>query len=139
MPCQDTRAIAEFQVTSEQGLIHFDYHKDTCQKSIGANNAFVSFLYGRHVDDIQTLSWDEVRGTFEEIADTHEDQFLLYMQWQGLQLSLQVYLGEAYDQQTCRIMSINWDEHAVVSVRTELLPPSEMPKIASCVSLRKVS
>ncbi|OED37702.1 hypothetical protein AB834_01430 [PVC group bacterium (ex Bugula neritina AB1)] len=131
MPCRDTRAIVEFCLNNKDQLLFFDFHKDTCQKEIGSSRRIIRHFRGCSVEMILETPFDAIPwgGNQQQLSD--EDSFLHYMQWRSLQMALQLYTGRDSFIDECRILSVDWDD-SEVKVRSEVLPPADMPKVQAC-------
>ena len=138
MPCQDSTALIEVQLDSRDHLVDFRFSKITCGKDIGGGTGYVEFCRGKSIEE---LSGYEFFDLVERFGLTDPDmQFFLYLEWDALRTALLQYLGQSseIDPSRYRLDSIEYGEQGV-TIRQNIRPPSEMPKVVSCATRNRNS
>ncbi len=77
MPCEDSSAEITVTLDSKECLASYQYEKTTCGKNIGIGDLYRDFAYGKSVDYLSNLNFEQV---LKECAVANKDEeFLLYL------------------------------------------------------------
>ena len=136
MPCKDTTAEITIHLDKNDRLIDFTFSKISCNKEIGEGTRFLEYCRGKLVEEILRLEISELFDLFS--LESHEDQFLLYMEWEALQTAVAQLLGVSINTNRYQIASISCDESGT-TINQVMSPLKEMPKIVSCLKREKNS
>jgi len=112
--------------------VSFEFAKITCGKEIGAKTGFNTYCVGKPLTEILQIPYQQLITDLN--AQTDEERFVLYLEWDALRSSAAQYLGtdsDEFDRDRCKITSIEHDDEGI-EVAQVILPPREMPKILPC-------
>ena len=131
MPCEDSSAEIIVSLDSKECLASYQYEKMTCGKNIGIGDLYRDFAYGKKVDYLSKLTFEQV---LKECAVTNKDEeFLLYLEWKALREAIRGYLGKTGEGDPARykIAEIIAEEGSVV-IKMIIYPPGDLPEVIPC-------
>ena len=131
MPCEDSSAEIVVTLDSRECLVSCRYEKMTCGKNIGIGTLYRDFVYGKSVEYLLSLTFEEV---LKECAVANKDEeFLLYLEWKALREAINGYIGRngGSDSERYKIAEISAEEGFVV-IKMVIYPPADLPEIIPC-------
>lgn len=131
MPCEDSSAEIIVTLDSKECLASYQYEKMTCGKNIGIGDLYREFVYGKTVDYLSNLNFEQVLK--ECVVVNKEGEFLLYLEWKALREAVRGYLGQSGDSdpERYKIAEIIAEEGSVV-IKMIIYPPGDLPKVIPC-------
>ncbi len=131
MPCEDSSAEIIVSLDSKECLASYQYEKMTCGKNIGIGALCRDFAYGKSVDCLSILNFEQV---LKECTVANKDEeFLLYLEWKALREAIRGYIGQSGGSDSARykIAEIIAEEDSVV-IKMIIYPPGDLPRVIPC-------
>ncbi len=131
MPCEDSSAEIIVTLDSKECLASYQYEKMTCGKNVGIGALYRNFAYGKSVDCLSNLNFEQV---LKECAVANKDEeFLLYLEWKALREAIRGYIGESRESDSTRykIAEIIAEEGSVV-IKMIICPLGDLPGVIPC-------
>ncbi len=132
MPCSDSSSSIAIRLDHEERFISFQFAKITCGREISAETEFSKYCKSKTIEEIINIPFSKTM--VDLMVTMEEQQYVLYLEWDALRSALAQYVGlegDEFDQDRCKITSIQYDEGGI-EIAEVILPPKELPKIIPC-------
>ena len=131
MPCEDSSAEIIVTLDRKERLASYRYEKLSCGKNIGIGDLYQNFVYGKSLDSLSALTFEEVLK--ELTVASKDEEFLLYLEWKALREAIRGYVGESIesDPERYKIAEIIAGEGEVI-IKMIIYPPVDLPDIIPC-------
>jgi hypothetical protein len=133
MPCTNSSSSIALKVDHDDNFVSFEFSKITCGKKITEHANYNKYCAAKALKDILNISFQQAVEDLK--AETEEEQFVLYLEWDALRSAIAQYLGiddDSIDKDRCRILSIAHDDVEGVEIIQVVLPPKDIPSIPPC-------
>ena len=133
MPCSDSSSGLNIRFDTQERFLSFEFAKITCSSEISAQTGLSSLCHSKALPEILDLDFHMLVSALN-LNEDQEKQFILYLELEALKAGIAQYLGVKHpscDLDRCRITAIEHTED-YIEIALVILPPKELPKIASC-------